>query len=41
MFYECFSLKNFEELKYLNTENVSDFSYIFSAGNSRRYDEIF
>ena len=37
MFYECFSLKNFEELKYLNTENVYDFSYIFSAGSARNY----
>ena len=37
MFYECFSLKNFEELKYLNTENVYDFSYIFSAGSAGEY----
>ena len=29
MFYHCAALYNIEELKYLNTENVTDFSYIF------------
>ena len=29
MFYFCESLYNIEELKYLNTENVTDFSYMF------------
>jgi len=31
MFYNCFSLKNMEELRYLNTENVTNFSHIFSS----------
>ena len=30
MFCNCFSLSNMEELRYLNTENVTNFSYIFS-----------
>ena len=30
MFCDCFSLKNMEELRYLNTENVTNFSYIFA-----------
>ena len=29
MFYNCKSLKNIEELKYLNTEEVNNFSYMF------------
>ena len=29
MFYECSSLKNIEELKYLDVKNVNDFSYMF------------
>ena len=30
MFCDCLSLKNMEELRYLNTENVTNFSYIFA-----------
>ena len=30
MFCNCFSLSNMEELRYLNTENVTNFSYIFA-----------
>ena len=30
MFCNCFSLRNMEELRYLNTENVTNFSNIFS-----------
>ena len=30
MFYDCISLKNIEELKYLNTKNINNFSYMFS-----------
>jgi len=30
MFCNCSSLKNMEELRYLNTENVTNFSYIFA-----------
>ena len=36
MFLGCSSFKNMEELRYLNTENVTNFSYIFAkyeAGN--------
>ena len=29
MFYECKSLKNIEELKYLDTKEIKDFSCIF------------
>ena len=33
MFFNCFRLKNMNELRYLNTENVKDFSYIFAKDN--------
>ena len=29
MFYECYYLKNLEELKYLNTKYCNNFSYMF------------
>jgi len=29
MFYNCISLKNIEELKYLDTREINNFSYIF------------
>ena len=35
MFKDCYSLKNIEELKYLNTSNVKDFSYIFSSNDDK------
>ena len=31
MFYNCFSISNMEELRYLDTTNVTNFSYIFSS----------
>ena len=31
MFYECRSLKNIEELKYLDTKEINNFSYMFSG----------
>ena len=31
MFYSCQALSNLDELKYLNTENVTDFSHMFSS----------
>ena len=30
MFYKCSKLKNIEELKYLDTKEVNNFSYMFS-----------
>jgi len=38
MFTKCYSLKNIEELKFLNTSNVKDFSYMFS--NNKKHEEI-
>ena len=29
MFYECSTLKNIDELKYLDTKDINNFSYIF------------
>ena len=29
MFYDCKSLKNIEELKYLDTSDINNFSYMF------------
>ena len=37
MFEDCYSLKNIEELKYLNASNVKDFSYIFSSNDDEDY----
>ena len=36
MFCNCFSLKNMDELRYLDTENVSNFSYIFSEDAKKK-----
>ena len=34
MFYKCSSLRNIDELKYLNTKDINNFSYIFSYCSS-------
>ena len=36
MFFDCTALKNMEELRYLNTENVTNFSYIFSKDSKNK-----
>ena len=41
MFCDCFSLKNMEELRYLDTENVTNFSYIFAKYMDSFHDNRF
>ena len=41
MFCNCFSLKNMEELRYLDTENVTNFSFIFAKEYKTNFSYIF